>query len=249
MTRLSHHIEVNASLRHLDANIELENFFRDLLNMLRGSSLQNANWAGRANHDSFDLEDRQQRIAVQVTSTMTAAKIKNTLKTFIPAHRDHFDRLLFVYPRLSKPASTADFSPLLLDFDFDAQRDRQDLSDLLREMQNQDIGKQQQVLHLLRGELKPLGRALQLGVDQNVEAIISIIQYISDGLPNTRPEPRPDAIRKLARFQEYADFLKRQHTTFFSTIAQLKRPVKQSVTMRCVQYGAQLGCKSGASRL
>jgi len=202
LSRLSQHIEVNTDLRHLDANIEIENFFRDLLNVLHGLALRNANWVGRKNQDSFDLEDRQRRIAVQVTSTTTAARIKDTLKTFLPVHRKDFDRLLFVYPCLSKPASVADFSPLLSGFDFEAQRDRQDLSDLLGEIQNQGISKQHQVLNLLREELRPLGRALQMGVDQNVEAIIAIIQYISAGLPDTRPEPKPDAVQKLRRFQD-----------------------------------------------
>lgn len=214
LARLSLEFEANAALRHLDGNIEIEPFFRDLLNLLFGWSLRNANWAGVVNQDSFDLDDQKQRIAVQVTSTMGATKIRDTLKTFLPTHRSAFDRLLFVYPLLTKPTSSADFASQLGGFDFDAVRDRLDLRDLLRAMQNLPIDRQDEALRLLRKELQPLGAALRFGVDQNVEAIIGVILHISAGLPTTLPEMKPDATKKLKRFQEHAVYLKRQFTTY-----------------------------------
>lgn len=215
--RLSRKVEASTALNHLDLNVEVENFFRDLLNLLRGWSLQNANWSNRKNQDSFDLEDRARRIAVQVTSTMSAGKIRDSLKTFVTEHRGDFDRLIFIYPHLSKTRSTADFRKLLGGFDFDPERDRFDLGDLLAEMRNADVEKQRQVLCLLQRELKPLGQALQMGVDQNVEAIIAVIQHMSSGLPDARPEMKPDAEKKLRRFKQYAEYLKRQYMAYVSS--------------------------------
>ncbi|MCX6880820.1 MAG: SMEK domain-containing protein [Verrucomicrobia bacterium] len=215
-TRLGMAVHANTALRHLDCNIEVENFFRDLLNLVFGWSLRNANWSGSVNQDSFDLEDRRNRIAVQVTSTTSAAKIRNTLESFIPSHRDDFDRLIFVYPSMTISSSSADFSKQLSGFGFNAASDRMGLGDILREIQNLKVGPQDAVIGLLRRELKPLGAALQMGVDRNVEVIISIIRYISEGTPSSEalPEMKPDAILKLTRFQEHAEFLKRQFTGY-----------------------------------
>jgi hypothetical protein len=105
MKRLDQEFVANAALRHLDGNIEIEPFFRDLLNVLFGWSLKNSNWTKKINQDSFDLDDTDNRVAVQVTSTMTPKKIRDTFKTFLPKHRDNYDRVLFVYPFLSKKGS------------------------------------------------------------------------------------------------------------------------------------------------
>jgi hypothetical protein len=145
---------------------------------------------------------------------MTPKKIRDTFNTFLPKHRTTYDRVLFVYPFLSKKGRGGDLTATLDGFDFDPKRDRLDLSYLLRKLQDLDIGQQAKALNLLRQELKPLGAALQLGVDQNVEAIIQLIEHISSGVPEKKPEMRPDANAKLQRFQEHAQFLKRQFTLY-----------------------------------
>ena len=214
LVRLNVAVQANSAIRHLDANIEAESFFQVLLNSLFGWSLVNGNWTGPNNQDSFDLADRENRIAVQVTSTMDAAKIRKTLTTFLPNHRQDFDRLMFVYPRMEMPATSANFDKQLAGFDFVASRDRLDLRSILKEIQNlADVDHQTSVVALLRKELSPLGKALQMGIDQNVAAIISIIEHITQGgLPEAAmiQEMKPDALQKLMRFHAHAEFLKRQ---------------------------------------
>lgn len=214
MVRLDCAFRANAVLRHLDANIEIEVFFRDFLNELFGWSLQSSNWSGQMYQDSFDLDDRSSRVAVQVTTTMTAKKIRNTFATFLSKHRGYFDRLLFVYPFVDKTSSSANFADLLNGFSFDPARDRLSLGDLLQAMQSLPVDGQSRALDLLRQELRPLGAALRLGVDQNVEAIIRIIEHISSGYPTTTVESNPDASAKLRRFAVHADYLTRQYTLY-----------------------------------
>lgn len=200
--------------RRFDANIEAENFFRDLLNQLHGWSLANANWSIGPNHDSIDLEDRASRIAVQVTSTTNAAKIRSTLTGFLRSQSACFDRLIFIYPCMAKGKSQAKFGPMPGGFDFDPSRDRMDLSDILRAIQNLESDPQEAIIRLLRRELKPLGAALQFGVEQNTATIIAIIREISTGQPSPDgvAEIKPDAALKLQRFRDHAAFLKRQFT-------------------------------------
>lgn len=246
LVRLSSAVQGNSALRHLDANIEAEGFFQSLLNTLFGWSLINGNWDGRRSQDSFDLEDRKARIAVQVTSTMSAVKIRKTLETFIPNHRQDFDRLVFVYPLMQMPATSANFEKQLSGFDFLASRDRLGLNSILKKLQLlPDVNDQKAVVALLRKELKPLGAALQMGVDQNVAAIISIIEHISDGgFPAAAMslEIKPDARHKLERFKEHAEFLKRQyldHIDLYIAIDEARQAVGCD-TVRVRRSGAWL---------
>ncbi len=221
LSRLSERFRASAAIRHQDANIEIEPFFRDFLNLLYGWDLQSSNFA-IANQDSFDLHDNDARIAVQVTTTDSAKKIKKTLATFIPNHQSTFDRLLFVYPCLNKSTSKASFAKQLKGFSFNVLRDRLDLSDFLPVIQNLTIDKQNAVVQFLAKELQPLGVGLQLGVDENVEAICAIIKAMSAGIPDGTPETMPDPDKKLKRFQQHAEYLKRQYSSYANSYQTVK---------------------------
>ncbi len=146
-----------------------------------------------------------------------------------------------VYPILKKTDSRADFSKQLAGFDFDPGRDRIDLRDLLRAIQNLPIDKQDEVSSLLRRELRPLGAALRMGADQNVQAITKILLYISAGKPTTAPEEKPDAERKMLRFREHAAYLKRQFTAYvdcYAAVAEARRAVGYDAvrSVRCAAW-------------
>lgn len=156
LTLLESSIDVNRALRHQDLNIELELFFRDVLNLVFGIKLANAETEASINQDSFDLFDDQNKIAVQVTTTISATKIRKTLGTFIGRHDKKYDRLVFMYPTLRLGPSKADFSKLLKGFDFDSKRDRWSFSTILKRIQDMRIEEQGAVLNLLEREITPL---------------------------------------------------------------------------------------------
>jgi hypothetical protein len=153
---LDREFEFNSAIRHLDANIEIENFFRDLLNLVYGWKLSNANWLVKTNQDSFDLADQEHRVAVQVTSTTSSEKIRKTLGKFIGAHSAQFDRLVFVYPCRLKSPTRADFTKQLSGYDFSPSRDQLDLKKLLQAIQNLGVPYQLAVVEFLQRELEPL---------------------------------------------------------------------------------------------
>lgn len=105
LVRLELHIRMDILLRHQNSHIELEVFFRDLLNQTFGWKLGNANAKLGPNQDSFDLFDEHGNVAVQVTVTTTADKIKKTLKGFIGKYAAKYKRLIFVYPVIDVPES------------------------------------------------------------------------------------------------------------------------------------------------
>lgn len=212
--RLEWSIRADKALRHQDSSIEAETFFRDLLNLVYDWSLENANTLSGTSQDSFDLFDSAARIAVQVTVTTGPAKIRKTIKSFVGTHDEVFGRLVFVYPLIDIPTSRADFSKDLEGFDFDASRDRISLGTILQSAQGFDINQMEQFILLLRKELKSLDGAMQLGVDQTLDTLIAVIDYMSSTAPVDSvglDELGPNQQQKLKRFHEHADYLLSQY--------------------------------------
>lgn len=160
LNRLEKSIAGDIALRHQDSHIELENFFRDLLNLVFDWNLENANTPLGMCQVSFDLSDKDASLAVQVTVTTAAGKIRKTLASFVGTYEKSYHRLIFVYPFMTLPASRADFSRALKGFDFDAGRDRLGFGSILKEAQGFTIDKLERLIQLLRKELRPLGGEL-----------------------------------------------------------------------------------------
>ena len=152
-------VAADASLGHYNINIEAENFFRDLLNLIFGWSLTNSNLE-KQNHGCFDLFDAVRGIAVQVTSVTGGPKIRKTLDSLNTLPNHGIRRLLFVYPRLEKASLGSSAKDFAVAAYFNAAADRLDLRDLLREMRDLDADKQREALELIRTELRPLNLGL-----------------------------------------------------------------------------------------
>lgn len=94
--RLDRAMAAEIILDRLDSAKAGENFTRDLLKLVYGWDLKNANFSVK-NQDSYDLSSEDGELAIQVTISTGAAKIRKTLKTFVPNHRKDFKRLVFFY--------------------------------------------------------------------------------------------------------------------------------------------------------
>lgn len=214
LIRLERSIDADKLLSHQDSYIEIEYFFRDLCNQVFGWQLENANMLSGKSQDSFDLSDKDGNLAVQVTVTTDAKKIRDTLNSFIGTHDKKYKRLVFIYPQINLGESRADFSKQLQGYNFDAKRDRLSLGTVLEKAQDMDITKQARLLEFLRSELKPLGKALQMGVDQTVETLIAAISYMSENAPLGAINPnetKPDQKQKLERYQGHAHYIISQY--------------------------------------
>lgn len=80
-SRLVASVSARSALNLYDINIAAEDFYRDLLNLIYGSKLRNLN-SGKKNVKAIDLADEGSKWAVQVTSEVALAKIKETAKKF-----------------------------------------------------------------------------------------------------------------------------------------------------------------------
>ena len=76
---LTSYISYTGSLNMHDINIIAERFMCDLLNILYGAELTNANDIVR-NNSGYDLISKSKKIIVQVSSSDTPEKIANTIE-------------------------------------------------------------------------------------------------------------------------------------------------------------------------
>ncbi|MDW7692985.1 SMEK domain-containing protein [Flammeovirgaceae bacterium SG7u.111] len=98
IARFRAEVETLNSQNLYDINIHAENVIIPILNYVYGLSLKNANLEEK-NYSAIDLIDYENRVAIQVTSTVGSEKIKHTLEQYKKhKERDEFDSLL-VYIR------------------------------------------------------------------------------------------------------------------------------------------------------
>ena len=168
LIRLERWIEADKFVRHQNAYIEAEYVLTSILNLVYGWQLDNANDLFGRNQDSFDLSDEKNGIAVQVTVTDNAEKIRQTIKKFIGQYDQRFNRLVFVYPKISPAVSRADFSHDLNGFDFDVTRDRLGFGTILSHAHSNHL---LPLCDLLRKELGTL--ACPLGDDHASNVVIA----------------------------------------------------------------------------
>ncbi len=78
-------------------NIHAESFLVPVLNEVLGLQLENLNATQHKNFPAIDLADFKNRVAIQVTSTSSLEKIKNTLETFGRRNLHHQFDVLYIY--------------------------------------------------------------------------------------------------------------------------------------------------------
>jgi uncharacterized protein YeeX (DUF496 family) len=91
LSTISSQVNMRCKLGLTDLNKYSEDYFCKLLNMIMGTSLKNAN-DNRSNEPGIDLIDSNSKIAFQITSTATSAKVNKTLK----AAKEHQNFNIFI---------------------------------------------------------------------------------------------------------------------------------------------------------
>ncbi len=92
LTGIAGQVDNRCMLGLTDINRFLENFFREILNVVLGTNLVNLN-ADRSNEPGLDLGDQGSRIAFQVTSVKTSTKVNGTLEKLTQAQLDDYDKI------------------------------------------------------------------------------------------------------------------------------------------------------------
>lgn len=135
---ISAKVELLDSLNLNSINVHAESFFCGLLNTVFGYQLQDLNNT-EMNYTSIDLGDEKNKIAIQVTSEKTSAKIHKTLEKFIEKeYYQKYDRLIIFIigtkPNFSTTFKTND------KIEFLKERDIWDTKYLIKQIGGKDDG-------------------------------------------------------------------------------------------------------------
>lgn len=131
-------VEYFNSVGLFDINIYAESVLIPLLNNVYGLNLKDANFEEK-NFSAVDLVDKENRIAIQVTSTANGEKIKHTLETYLKDKRyTDFDSV-YVYILKTKQSKYSDDTfKKIIDgkFEFESSNNVIDSSDIINEVKS-----------------------------------------------------------------------------------------------------------------
>ncbi|WP_333878150.1 SMEK domain-containing protein [Methylobacter sp.] len=127
-------IKQRQAIQDYSLNIHAENFFRDVFNCVYGCHFENANFQS-ANAPCLDLLDTQQKLAYQITSTISKEKIINTLQALAkPEYQGYEIRMFYL---LGKPnLSAKSKQKIRTDFALNIDEHLFDCSDLIKDINN-----------------------------------------------------------------------------------------------------------------
>lgn len=204
-------IEFRNEAGFYDLNIVSETFYADLINLIYGFSLINAN-NGHKNTPAIDLIDKNNEISIQVTSDSSSEKIKHTIDEFIKNKLyKGFKRLIIFHIKGSKSYRTV--FDTKDKFEFSAIDDIWNSKTLINQAKNLDISKLKKICEFFQSELKE-ELSSKMPEASEVETVIDLIEFITS---NRQTKYRkinsiidPDyKINK--RFKDFANTLKAQY--------------------------------------
>lgn len=154
LASLSHQISIRAELGYTDLHRMIEDFIKDILNVvLDKSALENLNET-RSNAPGLDLGDKVNRRAFQVTSRATSKKVGETLATVVRHRLDQvYDEIRIVVVG-SKQSQYTVAPSLLAQLKFEPDYDIWDISDLCRRSVGLPIEKLHHLHTLVSGEMR-----------------------------------------------------------------------------------------------
>jgi hypothetical protein len=149
---LAFRIRSNNKINLTHLNIHAEQFYLRLLNLLYDAEFENANML-KQNAQAIDLIDKKRKIVIQVSATATRTKVRNSLSALRSLDLDGYQ--FWFLSIVEEPTKLKKKSFEVPDgISFDHQRDILGNSDLLSQLGNISIERQQVVKELVIAELK-----------------------------------------------------------------------------------------------
>lgn len=139
----------NASLNRLDLNIDAEEFYRLLFNIIFDYHLENLNII-EPNAAAIDLIDRDAKVVIQVTSTASKEKIEKTLKNeAIDKYKNYRLKFMFIGNEVSSALRKKIFNNQY-NIHFYAHEDLYDITVLLKHIRSLEIEKKEEVYDCIK---------------------------------------------------------------------------------------------------
>ncbi|BCL91500.1 SMEK domain-containing protein [Ralstonia pseudosolanacearum] len=226
LTAVSQQVKSRAGLQLFDLNRYLEDFFKDILNIVYGYKLINLN-EERSNNPGLDLGDEVAKVAFQVTSTKSSGKVNETLKK-AAKQAGKFPKI-FVLVLQDKQGSYTLDATLAKPFGFVAEEHILDIGDVLKKVLSLPIEQLQSLHDLVSKEVARVKIELEVPDKQgkfqtNIDAFIEQI-----------PRERFEGIGTYYKFlkQQDADYevsqqdVERDFKKFIKNLKRLPRVSRQ----------------------
>lgn len=226
---LSREVAILNVVNLYDINIIAEDFFPGLLNLIYGYELQNANHFEK-NAPAIDLVDQKNRIAVQVTSDNSSAKIRHTIEEFNKNQAYNlYDRLVVLILTQKKNYST-NFDTQGR-FSFDKASDIWDVEKLIKDIRKLETEQVKSISEYLSEELCNRYYSVRETQAGEVDTIIDLIEYISQHRKvNKNRETMVDPEYKIyKRFKSFADKLIAEYTTLYTIYGEALNIVNETL--------------------
>jgi hypothetical protein len=201
-------VKNRGALRLFDVNVVAESFFAHILNVIYALNLKNLNDDGSM--PGLDLGDATAKVAFQVTSQSTHAKVQKSIDKVLRwnLYKEYSDiRLLIIGTKQGSYRKPFDTQGL---FSFDPNTDIVDLRDLVKELQRLTTPQLEQLCGIIETELKALGTEpsavseldrTQAYRDDLKRASFDLISW-PQTLPGGDRLPRPELELTLQKFDE-----------------------------------------------
>lgn len=152
LANLKYQIETRNRLGQFDLSKFCEDFFREILNITYNLNLQNLNKT-RSNEPGIDLGDEKAKIAFQITSQKTSAKINDTLAKIDKEQQEKFSLIKVLIIGEKQGSYTLD-EDLAKKYSFVAEINIADIDTLLRDIVLLDIEKLEMLYTLFQREFR-----------------------------------------------------------------------------------------------
>lgn len=184
LTAVSQQVKSRSGLQLFDLNRYLEDFFKDILNIVYGYKLINLN-EERSNNPGLDLGDETAKVAFQITSTKSSDKINKTLEKAVGQVAKY--PKIYVLILQDKQGSYGALNPTLaLPFGFTADEHILDTGDVLKKVLSLPIGLLQDLHDLVSKEVARVKIELEVP-DKSGKYQTNIDSYIEQ-IPRERFE-------------------------------------------------------------
>lgn len=216
LSLLSKRVELLNAVNLYDINIIAEDFYADLLNLIYGYKLRNANFLVK-NAPAIDLIDKGNKITYQVTSDSTSTKIKHTINEYIiNKSYEEYDQLYILI--LTKKKSYTTVFDTHGKFNFDTSKHIIDVKDLVKYIRGLKTDKIKNISDFLEKEFCEKYYTIKETQASEIDTIIHLIEYISKHKEVKKKidvEIDPD-FKIYKRFKNFADKLVADYTSLYA---------------------------------
>ena len=151
LTAVSQQVKSRSGLQLFDLNRYLEDFFKDILNIVYGYKLVNLN-EERSNNPGLDLGDEAAKVGFQITSTKNSDKINKTLEKAVGQIAKY--PKIYVLILQNKQGSYSGLNATLVrPFGFTAEEHILDTGDVLKKVLSLPIDRLQDLHDLVSKEV------------------------------------------------------------------------------------------------